>query len=597
MTVAAELSDDGYIYLETDWRHKDQVKTIPGSTWDNSSQKWKLPVSWSACLALRSTFKHELQIGPQLSAWAYREREERVDPCNRLRELTDFEGDPKLFGWQRSGAAFIAAGKRVLIADDPGAGKTATTIRGLAKLYEQGVDVFPILVTCPNSMKKTWEREFATWWPGLTCSIVKGSAGERRKAFKKPAHVYIINWESLRSHSRLAPFGSVALKKCRDHGGEDPKVKESSCQVHPRELNSFKFGAVVADEIHRAKDPKSQQTRALWAASGDAPVRVALTGTPIANDVTDLWPILHWLEPKEWPTKTRWIDRFVDTMLNAWGGLMVIGIKAQMYDEFYAGLNPRMRRMPEDVVLNHLPPILYEERQCEMGAKQAKAYKQLTEEMLAELDGATLTVDSPLTKTTRLLQFASSYAEVEEIETVDEHGFPKVKQKVTLTDPSCKIDTFMDDITDFGDQQVAVMAVSRQLIELLSARLEKAKIPHGLVTGAQNEDERQKAMDDFQEGKIQFILFTSGAGGTGITLTAARYLARLQVPYSLVDFKQSLRRVRRIGSERHPNIIVRDYITEGTIDTKVFEALQKKGVSFEEVVRDADAFRRMLKDD
>jgi SNF2 family DNA or RNA helicase len=445
-------------------------------------------------------------------------------------------------------------------------------------------------------MKKTWEREFQQWWPGITCSIIKGSAAVRRKAFQTPAHVYIINWESLRSHSRLAPYGSVALKKCRDHGGEDPKLRETSCQVHPKELNKFKFGAVIADEIHRAKDPKSQQTRALWGASGDAPIRVALTGTPIANDVTDLWPILHWLDEKEWPTKTRWIDRFVDTMLNAWGGLMVIGIKAQMYDEFYAGLNPRMRRMPEEVVLKFLPPVLYEERQCEMGAKQKKAYKQLLDDMIAELDTGTLTVGSPLTKTTRLLQFASSYAEIETTEGTDEHGFPTTKQKVTLTDPSCKLDTFMDDIEDFGDQQVAVMSVSRQLLELLSARLEKAKIPHGMVTGRQNEDERQQAMDDFQSGKTQFILFTSGAGGTGITLTAARYLCRLQVPYSLVDFKQSMRRVRRIGSERHPNIIVRDYITEGTVDTKVFEALQKKGQSFEEVVRDQEAFLKMLKE-
>ena len=596
MTVHAELDSDDVIYVTTEWRHKEQIRSIPGSKWNQAHEHWHVPLSWSACLALRSTFSHELEIGEKLAEWATQERANRVDPCNELRELTEWPGDPVLFGWQRSGAEFIRRGKQVLIADDPGAGKTATTIRGMAALYADGQNVFPMLVVCPNSMKKTWEREFQTWWPGITCSIIKGSAAQRRKQFATPAHVYIINWESLRSHSRLAPYGSIALKKCRDHGGEDPKVRETSCQVHERELNKFKFGAVIADECHRAKDPKSQQTRALWAAAGDASVRVALTGTPIANDVTDLWSILHFIAPKEWASKTRWIDRFVDTMLNAWGGLMVIGIKAQMYDEFYAGLNPRMRRMSEDVVLRHLPPVLYEERECEMGAKQKKAYKQIFDDMVAELDTGVLTVGSPLTRTTRLLQFASSYAEIETIDGTDAHGFPTSKQKVTLTDPSCKIDTFMDDIPDFGDQQVAVMAVSRQLIELLSARLEKAKIPHGLVTGAQDEDERQQAMDDFQSGKTQFILFTSGAGGTGITLTAARYLCRLQVPFSLVDFKQSMRRVRRIGSERHPNIIVRDYITEGTIDTKVFEALQKKGESFEEVVRDQEALLRILKE-
>lgn len=596
MSVSAELEPDGHIYLTTEWRHKDQCRSIPGCNWSKERELWRVPVSWSACLALRSTFQHELEIGDKLREWAVNEKANRIDPCNQLRELTDWEGDPSLYGWQRSGSEFIKIGRQVLIADDPGAGKTATTIRGLAKLQAAGENVFPILVVCPNSMKKTWEREFERWWPGIQCSIVKGSMAQRRKALATPSHVYIVNWEGLRSHSRLAPYGSVALKRCKEHGGEDPKVSENTCQVHTRELNKFAFGAVIADEIHRAKDPKSQQTRALWAASGDeGNIRVALTGTPIANDVTDLWPILHWLCPSEWPTKSRWIDRFVDTMLNAWGGLMVIGVKAVMYNEFYATLNPRMRRMPEDLVLSHLPPLIFQKHECEMSAKQRKAYEQMRDEMIAAIEGGLVTVDSPLTQTTRLLQLASSYAEVEAIETTDEHGRPITKQKVTLADPSCKIDTFLNDIPDFGDQQVAVMAVSRQLIELLSARLTKLKIPHGLITGAQDEDERQQAMDDFQAGKIQFILFTAAAGGTGITLTAARYFARLQRPWSLIDDKQTLRRVKRIGSERHQNIIVIDYVTEGTVDNKVVKALDEKGHSFEEVVRDKDALLRALK--
>lgn len=595
-TVPAELEADGNVWLTTSWVHKDLVRTIPGASWDKKREQWHMPVSWSGCLALRGTFRDDLEIGPKLSGWAFEEKMNRVDPCLVLRDVSDWEdGDPKLFWWQRSGAEFIARAKRCLIADDPGAGKTATAIRGLAKLTEEGENVFPILVVCPNSMKKTWEREFSTWWPGIICSVVKGGAAERRKALKVPAHVYIINWEGLRTHSRLAPFGSIELKKCMDHGGLDPKVSENACHVHPRELNKFQFGAVIADEVHRAKDPNSQQTRALWAASGDAPIRIALTGTPIANDVTDLWPILHWINPKEWPTKTRWINRFIDTMLNAFGALMVLGIKPSMYEEFHASLKPVMRRMPEDVVLKHLPPFIWETRECEMGAKQAKAYKQMVDEMIAEVEGGTILVDSPLTKTTRLLQLASSYANVEKIETEDEFGRPIIKTKVTLEDPSSKLDAFMDDIPDFSQESVAVMAVSRQLIELLSARLDKKKIPHGLITGRQSEDERQQHMDDFQAGKTQFILYTAGAGGTGITLTAARYLCRLQRPYSLVDDKQTVRRVRRIGSERHPNIIVRDYLTEGTVDSKVIEALDKKGINFEEVVRDKEAFIRMLK--
>jgi SNF2 family DNA or RNA helicase len=201
---------------------------------------------------------------------------------------------------------------------------------------------------------------------------------------------------------------------------------------------------------------------------------------------------------------------------------------------------------------------------------------------------------SDLIKTKFLLQFASSYASIESTTTVDEYGFPKTTQKAVLMDPSAKLDAFMDDIESFGDSQVAVMAVSRQLLELLSARLTKAKIPHGMITGATSEDDRQESMDKFQDGKLKFILFTTGAGGTGVTLTAARYLCRLQLPFSFVDYKQSLRRVRRIGAERHENIIVIDYVTEGTLDEHVFDVVAKKEENFEDVVKDRDALRRML---
>jgi SNF2 family DNA or RNA helicase len=444
-------------------------------------------------------------------------------------------------------------------------------------------------------VKRSWAREFEQWWPGVVTQVIKGTVTQRRKQLATPAHVYVMNIESVRSHSRIAPYGSRSLTKCVKHGGEDPKITDAKCQVHEKELNKMKFGSVVFDEAHRGKDGKALQTRAIKAAAGDTPIRIALTGTPTANDVTDLWSILNFLEPEEFASKTRWIDRYVETMRNAFGGLLVLGVRPSARAEFEGMLYPRMRRMSEDVILTFLPPIVYERRDCEMSPKQAKAYKDISEEFKAELDDGTVAfAGSDLIKTKFMLQFASSYASIESTTTVDEYGFPKTTQKAVLMDPSAKLDAFMDDIESFGDSQVAVMAVSRQLLELLSARLTKAKIPHGMITGATSEDDRQESMDKFQDGKLKFILFTTGAGGTGVTLTAARYLCRLQLPFSFVDYKQSLRRVRRIGAERHENIIVIDYVTEGTLDEHVFDVVAKKEENFEDVVKDRDALRRML---
>ena len=596
MPVNVELDESGKnVIIHTEWRLKELCKSIPGSKWDPKEQQWRVPTSWATCLALRSTFRDELVIGPRLAEWAGQEVATRINPANELRELEVIEDgfNEDLFPHQRAGVKFLAIARRALLADEPGLGKTAQAIRALKELQDRGEDVFPALIVCPNTLKKNWKREFERWWPGVDVEVIKGSATQRRKIFEEEADVYVINWESLRSHSRLSGYGSIALAKCTECGGHDEKVSENRCEVHLRELNNIDFKAVIADEIHRSKEPKSKQTRALWAATGNADIRFALTGTPIANNVLDMWAILHWLSPDEWPSKTRWIDRMINTMLNAFGGMMVLGVKPHMEQEFYAAINPRMRRMLKKKVLPWLPDMLFERKDVEMSTKQKKAYDQMRDLMIAELeDGESVTAPSPLTQTIRLLQFASSFAEMSVDETTGE-------SKVTLIGPSCKVDAVMDDIKngDFGDDSVAVCAVSRQLIDLLSAEMTKEKIPHGLITGAQTEDERQQAVDDFQSGKIKWILFTAQAGGVGITLTAARRLIMLQRPWSLVDHKQALDRVHRIGSEIHDSIMITDYVTEGTIEERVIQVLETKADNFEQIVRDKAQLLSLLKDD
>jgi len=595
VNVLVELDESSkHIIINAEWRFKELCKSIPGAKWDAKTQVWSVPTSWATCLALRSTFKTSLEIGPRLTDWATNEVTTRITPANALRDIETLdEGNEDLYPHQRAGVKFLSVARRALLADEPGLGKTAQAIRALKELQDKGEEVFPALIVCPNTLKKNWKREFAMWWPEVNVTVIKGSAGQRRKQFEEDSQVFAINWESLRAHSRLSPYGSIALARCIECGGHDDKVTENRCEVHKRELNMIDFKSVVADEIHRSKEPKSKQSRALWAATGDADIRFALTGTPIANNVLDLWSILHWLSPEEWPSKTRWVDRMVNVMLNAFGGMMVLGVKPHMEEEFYATVNPRMRRMLKARVLPWLPEMLFERRDTEMSTKQEKAYKQMRDTMIAELEsGDALTAPSALTQTIRLLQFASSYATMDVNEDTGE-------MRAILSGPSCKVDALMNDISngDFGNDSVAVCAVSRQLIELLSEELTKAKIEHGLITGAQDEDERQQAIDDFQSGRIKWILFTAQAGGVGVTLTAARRLVMLQRPWSLVDYKQALDRVHRIGSEIHDSVMITDYVTEGTIEERVIQVLETKADNFEQIVKDKDKLILLLKDD
>lgn len=574
------------ISIKADWRFKEVCRSIPGSSWSKNEELWRVPLSWTSCLSLRSTFRDSLEIGPELKKWALSLVETTINPANILRELEDYSGNEDLFPHQRAGVEFLSLTKRAILADEPGLGKTAQAIRSLKKIKNDGHDVFPCLVVCPNSVKKSWEREFTAWWPETKTSIVRGTAVQRKKVLQdKDTEVFIINWESLRSHSRLAPFGSISLVRCKECGGESERVSVNRCETHKGDLNDISFESIIADECHRASNPNAKQTRALWAATGDAKIRFALTGTPIANSVVDLWSILHWISPEDWPSKTKWIDRYVDTMFNAFGGLIVVGIKPTMQEEFYASLNPKMRRMIKSKVLPWLPEVLKDRRDIEMGAKQQKAYLEMKNHMLAELEnGEVMSAPNVLTQTIRLLQLSSSYAEL-------------VGDKLVLSQPSCKIEGLVTDIKngDFGDDSVAICAVSRQLIDLLSVELVKLKIEHGLVTGSQNDIERQRSIDDFQSGKTKWILFTAKAGGVGLTLTKARRLVMLQRPWSLVDYKQAIDRVHRIGSEIHDSVIITDYITENTIENRVIQVLHDKSESFEEIVRDREKLISLLK--
>lgn len=593
--VEAEIDsvDPKKIALVSGYTQKDLIKSIPGSGWDSKRGIWRVPLSWSSCLMLRSLFGSGLGVGPDLNAWAAREIETRIQPAMAARDLLDAPGDPDLYPHQRADVAFMLAAKRAIIGNEPGTGKTASAIRAARALHNRGENPFPILIVSPNTVKRPWRREFKRWWPGLTVTIVNGTALQRRKKLATPSHVFVINWESLRAHSRLAPFGSIGLARCRECGGEDETVSAARCEVHERELNRIPFKYVVADEAHRAKDAESKQTRALWAATGDAEYRFALTGTPIANDATELWPLLHWCDPVEWPTKTKWLEYYVDIMFNAFGGRVVSGIKPQHEEEFFKTFHPRFRRVVKSLVLKDLPPIVPERRDVEMTTKQAKAYTQMQEELLADVIGGKLTAPNILIRTLRLLQLASAYGEVDLVPDPDAPG--GMREVFTLTDPSSKVDAFMEDLPDYAGQSIVVFAVSKQLINLLSARLTKAKIKHGLITGDQNELERDNAITAFQAGHTKLILCTIQAGGVGITLSRGSVMAFLQRSWSQVDQIQAENRCQRPGAEEFSDSILKvDYVTPGTVEEAVIRALKEKGRSLQEIVHDEDAVRRML---
>ena len=474
----------------------------------------------------------------------------------------------KLLEFQRPGVAFLVKNRRAILADEPGLGKTAQMIRTLQVLAAMGENPLPALVVCPNSLKSsTWDCELKAWAPELTVQVVDGGAVRRRKQLASGADVTVINWESIRIHSRLAKYGTTPLTD---------KERE------PKELNEMGFRTVIADESHKSKDPRAAQTRALWALLHAAEFRYLMTGTPVANHVGDLWSLLHGVEPTWFPARTKYLDRWGETSLNPFGGLEVHGLNAQNKDEFFKIIDPLIRRVPKKVALPQLPAKLPTQiRHTPMLPKQKKAYDEMRDTMIAQLNDL-LVAPNPLSQLTRLAQFASASVEVQE------------DGSARLAAPSAKVDDLEDLLEELGDEPLVVAAVSRQLIELASQRLTQLKIPHGLVTGAQSVYERHEAVRRFQDGHLRVIMLTLGAGAEGLTLTRASRLVFMQTSYSNIQNLQCEDRIHRIGSEIHDSIQIIKQITPGTVEETREEIVAAKGMRMEEIVRDRETLLKLL---
>lgn len=587
--VRAEIGERGDIVLLCEFRDKDLCKTVPGARWDAQDKAWHVPLSWASCKALRGIFGDRLEVMPKLSEWAWKIKTGFIDIAMTRRLALDDEGiakyEPRLFEFQRGGVAFLTLLKDLreltgesagaLLADEMGSGKTVQVSVALRWLNEHDDGALPLLIVCPNAMKRTWERELNTWWPGLRIGVITGGAAERKKVFTavraRELDVVIMHWEIARLHSRLAPYGSIRLSD------KDKEVKE---------LNLVPWKAVVLDEAHKLKNPQAQQTRAIWGTLRGETIkyRYALTGTPVANAPHDMWALLHGLAPREFPSKTRYVDRYCLLSWNAYGGLDVIGLRPDTADEFYSVVDPRMRRMPKKLVLSQLPPITREKRVVEMHTKQKKAYDEMATSMFTRLEsGDTIITTNPIAQLTRLVQFSSSYAEV------GDDG------EVHLTAPSNKVDALLEILDEVAlTEGIVVFAQSRQLIMLASDALTKAKVTHSLLVGGQKDFERQQAIDDFQDGRVQVILCTVAAGGVGVTLTRARICVFLQRDFSLVNNVQAEARVHRIGSEHHENVLIIDIVSEGTVDEHIIDVIVTKQERLEEVVRDRSTLARLL---
>jgi SNF2 family DNA or RNA helicase len=374
--------------------------------------------------------------------------------------------------------------------------------------------------------------------------------------------------------------------------------------------NYFAYGVLVHN-CHLITNQHAHQTAAVQRIAQHAATFLAASGTFVTRNAKDAYPVLEAMDRRSFPAGERYTARYCKTSGADYENETIDGLDPLAEPELRAVLAGQMHRFAKADVLDQLPPKIYSVRRPEIPAEWRSAYDQMEQLWLAELpDGdVELSAMDTLTRLTRLSQLASSAADVRIEYVWDERAGAEVpKQIVTLRAPSWKAESLTGILAERPDQPTAVFTESRPLALITGQYCEKAGLRTGYIVGKSSgpEDDaygpgyritdatRQAARDGFQAGKLDVIICTAGAGGTGITLTAANCAVMLQRSWQYDLGIQVEDRIHRIGAEIHAHVEIIDIVAQGTVDERRREILREKAGHAAEWAQDPRLVRQIL---
>ncbi|MBI2921099.1 MAG: SNF2 helicase associated domain-containing protein [Planctomycetes bacterium] len=447
--------------------------------------------------------------------------------------------------YQQEGVAWLQSirdgGFHAILADDMGLGKTLETLTLLLADRERGGSG-PNLIVAPTSVVGNWAREAARFSPGFR--VLRYEAGDRSKLLPRiPEHDLV-----------LTTYG--VLRRDAEN------------------LAAIPFRYAILDEAQQIKTSDSQTARA--ARQIRAEHRLCLSGTPIENNLYELWSQFRFLMPGLLGSEESFRERY---------GLP---IHKSGDAEAMASLRRRvrpfiLRRLKEEVARD-LPPKTETLLHCELSPAHREFYERLlllTREKVMKaidrdgLDGARFAVLEALL---RLRQAALHTALVK---------LPG--QRLSL---SAKLDEFDDMARDLaaGGHRALVFSQFTEFLALVRARLDAAGHKFCYLDGATRK--RDDEIARFQSGDAPFFLISLKAGGAGLNLTGADYVCHLDPWWNPAAEEQATDRAHRIGQTRP--VMVYKFVSKDTIEEKVIALQEKKRALAEGVLGSEEAFVRRL---
>jgi SNF2 family DNA or RNA helicase len=548
---------------------------IPGAYFRERERRWSVPLGMATCRLLRAEFGGGLEIGPSLWKWAAAEAAHERSQAALGTGLDSVELPviakkfPQLVSalqsrpYQTRGARFIAQGGVVLVADDPGLGKTTETIAGV---MESGV-AGPYLVCAPvAAMNDAWEREIATrLGDSARVVVLDGSKARRTKLLQEALYSpeaeatwVISNIEMMRTktwwicpecrakneertkqhHEAMDAFAEASIYVVplpplprlivdRWEASDRPKSTIVDCGHNPNRVKTVHehqypllfgvdWGALIMDECQRSllrNTGKQSQTRngAMLLQGG---LRVALSGTPMRGKPQRLWGVLNWLDRAKFSSRWAFIERYWDVSATGYGGARVIGeFLSDRANIFNTDLDRYMLRRSKLEVSPELPPKAYMGTPLDpkdpsspvaiwlkMSPEQEKAAQQMAALGFADVKGGRLQAAGLLAVLTRLKQFASAHGHVI-IKGSEEEFRPLM--------PSNKLDwieQFLIERNIIGDPdevpngKVIIVSQFTSLLQMVANKLfADYDMAYSRVTGAVTGVRRQEQIDRFND--------------------------------------------------------------------------------------------------
>lgn len=449
-----------------------------------------------------------------------------------------------LFDYQLRGFRWICAlhllGLGGILADEMGLGKTAQMIAAISYFVKAEPLRLPSLIVSPTTLVYNWQSEIAHFAPNLRAVVITGSRALREKALE----------EALQDPAVDLIITSYPLLR------QDIALYER-----------VRFRFAVLDEAQNIKNFTSQTART--AKRLDAHTRLALTGTPMENNVTELWSLFDFVLPGYLHSAREFIRRYEE---------------GRHAEELRLRIRPfLMRRLKADVMAQ-LPDKLSTTLYCEMGTEQRRVYqaalqssRRWVNELLEQkgLDGSRIEVLSAIT----LLRQICCHPRL---------ALPE------YTGESAKLELLLEVLPEAikNGRRVLLFSQFTSMLKLIRERLDAVGIPSLYLDGETEAQERLHLAERFNQGQEPVFLISLKAGGTGLNLTGADMVIHYDPWWNPTAEDQANDRAHRLGQDKTVQIL--HLINRNSIEEAVVEMGVRKRRLFDRLITPGEAMPQKL---